>query len=222
MRLLDLFCCAGGASVGYSRAGFEVVGVDSKPQKNYPFEFHQADAIQFVLEHGHEFDAIHASPPCQASSNMSKGTNAGKLDQYEQLIPQTRAALEQTGKPFVIENVEGADMRKDLILCGDMFDLQVIRHRYFELNWPCAQPEHKTDWRKHKGRVSGFRHGEWFQGPYFAVYGRGGGKGSPQQWQDAMGIHWTHLQREISQMLPPAYCEYIGGQLLHFLNNFTV
>src|SRR4051812_19572514 len=105
MRLLDLYCCAGGASVGYDRAGFkDIVGVDISPQPNYPFEFHQGDAIEFVKEHGHEFDFIHASPPCQASSLISRGTNAGKFD-YEQLIPETRAALEATGKPFCIENV---------------------------------------------------------------------------------------------------------------------
>lgn len=211
MKLIDLFCCAGGASVGYERAGFtEITGVDIVPQKNYPFDFVQADALEYIKEHGHEYDFIHASPPCQASSLISKGTNAERLEQYQQLIPETRAALEATGKPYCIENVQGAEMRRDLTLCGEYFGLGVIRHRWFELNWQCEQPPHM----KHRGRVAGLRHGVWYEGPYFAVYGRGGGKGSPQQWQQAMDIHWTHLQRELAEMLPPAYCEYIGKQWL--------
>lgn len=103
VRLLDLFCCSGGASVGYSRAGFEVVGVDIEPQPDYPFEFHQSDAIEFVKEHGHEFDFIHASPPCQSQSAITKGTNKGRV--YPDFIPETRAALDALGKPYVIENV---------------------------------------------------------------------------------------------------------------------
>lgn len=102
---MDLFCGAGGCSMGYHRAGFEVVGVDLHPQKRYPFEFHQADAIKFCREHGHEFDAIHASPPCQAHSAL-RALQKGKV--YPDLIPATRAAVAATGKPYVIENVPGA------------------------------------------------------------------------------------------------------------------
>ena len=90
-RLLDLFCGAGGASAGYHRAGFDVVGVDINPQPNYPFEFHQADALDYLAGHGMGFDAIHASPPCQASTALTKGTNRGR--EYPQLIPATRALL---------------------------------------------------------------------------------------------------------------------------------
>ena len=132
MRLLDLFCCAGGAGMGYSRAGFDVVGVDIAPQPRYPFEFIQAEAIEYVKAHGHEYDAIHASPPCQASSALTKGTNRGRI--YEDLIPQTRAALGASGRPYVIENVQGSDLRRDATLCGEMFGLAVIRHRYFEVS----------------------------------------------------------------------------------------
>lgn len=102
--------------MGYSRAGFEVVGVDIAPQPRYPFAFKQAEAIEYVKAHGHEYDAIHASPPCQASSALTKGTNRGRI--YEDLIPQTRAALEATGRPYVIENVQGSGLRRDATLCG--------------------------------------------------------------------------------------------------------
>src|SRR5690606_31607000 len=126
MRLLDLFCCEGGAAVGYHRAGFDVVGVDleGKFAKRYPFEFHQGDALEFVKERGHEFDAIHASPPCQG---YSRG-NAGRETKWPKLIPATRDALAATGKPYVIENVKdaGPEMVDPVGLCGCMFDLSTI------------------------------------------------------------------------------------------------
>lgn len=208
-RLLDLFCGAGGAGRGYADAGFEVVGVDINPQPNYPFEFHQADALSFPLE---GFDAIHASPPCQASSALTKGTNRGR--EYPQLIPATRDRLHATGMPYVLENVQGSDLRRDLTLCGEMFGLAVIRHRYFELGrWTMAAPAHVP----HRGRVAGMRHGEWFTGPYFAVYGDGGGKGTVAQWQAAMGIDWTNVRREIAEAIPPAYTRFVGAQLFDLL-----
>ena len=208
-RLLDLFSGAGGAGTGYSRAGFEVVGVDIAPMPNYPFEFHQGDAIEYLMEHWREFDAVHASVPCQASCTLTKGTNKGR--QYPQLIPATRDALDLTGLPYVIENVQGSQLRRDLTLCGEMFGLAVIRHRYFELGrWTAVAPAHKA----HRGRVAGMRHGEWFTGPYFAVYGEGGGKGSVAEWQAAMGITWTADRHEIAEAIPPAYAEHIGAQLI--------
>lgn len=208
-RLLDLFSCAGGAGMGYHRAGFDVVGVDINPQPNYPFEFHQGDALAFLAEHGHEFDAIHASPPCQSSTALTKGTNKGRL--YPNLIPATRELLASFTVPTVIENVQGSDLRRDLTLCGEMFGLGVIRHRYFEVsNVEVVQPAHQ----KHRGRVAGYRHGEWFTGPYFAVYGEGGGKGTVSQWQQAMGIDWTNVRKEIAEAIPPSYTEHIGRQLL--------
>jgi hypothetical protein len=208
LRILDLFCGAGGAAVGYHRAGFEVVGVDIVHQPNYPFEFHQGDARDYVAEHWREFDAIHASPPCQSSSALTKGTNKGK--EYPDFIPETRRLLRATGLPTVIENVAGAAIRKDIRLCGEMFDLGVLRHRFFECDrWTPVHMEH----RKHRGRVAGYRHGEWFQGPYFAVYGEGGGKGTVAQWQTAMGIDWTDVRLEIAEAIPPAYTEFLGQQL---------
>ncbi|QBP33365.1 DNA methyltransferase [Gordonia phage BrutonGaster] len=214
--LLDLFCCAGGAAMGYHRAGFRVIGVDIEDQPNYPFEFHQGDALEFLdalPRQGHGLAAIHTSPPCQASSTLTKGTNRGRF--YLNLIPETRELLSEFDIPTVIENVQGADMRRDLTLCGEMFGLSVIRHRYFEVrNFGVEQPEHK----KHRGRVAGYRHGEWFDGPYFAVYGEGGGKGTVAQWQKAMGIDWTSVRKEIAEAIPPAYTEYVGGQIMATIN----
>ena len=235
-KLLDLFSGAGGAAVGYHRAGFEVYGVDLNPMLNYPFPFWQADALKVLATlnaGGHvsfvgpglrmferlclaDFDVIHASPPCQASSALTKGTNAGR--EYPQLIPATRAALLATGLPTVMENVQGSDLRRDLTLCGEMFDLRVIRHRYFEVSFPVTQPKHIA----HRGRVAGMRHGEWFTGPYFAVYGDGGGKGTVTQWQTAMGIGWTNVRKEIAEAIPPAYTEWLGAQLLAHIESEAV
>lgn len=227
LRILDLFCGAGGASVGYNRAGFEVVGIDVNHQANYPFHFIRDDAIEFlkamlrggVCYNGEkwlklaDFDAIHASPPCQSSSALTKGTNAGKWE-YPDFIPETRRLLDLTGKPYIIENVQGSAVRRDMVLCGEMFGLAVIRHRYFELgNWTAQAPQHI----KHRGRVAGMRHGVWYTGPYFAVYGDGGGKGTIKQWQDAMEMPWTRVRKEIAEAIPPAYTEYIGKELTHYL-----
>ena len=207
-RLLDLYCGAGGAGVGFHRAGFDVVGVDIAPQPDYPFEFHQGDALDFLTDHGHEFDARHASPPCQASCALTKGTNKGRA--YLNLIPATREALAAFDGPSVIENVQGADIRRDLTLCGEMFGLGVIRHRYFELSgFTAAQPKH----RKHRGRVAGYRHGQWYEGPYVAVYGDGGGKGTVSEWQTAMGIDWTGDRKSIAEAIPPAYSLFVGLHL---------
>jgi hypothetical protein len=211
-RVLDLFCGAGGAGMGYHRAGFEVVGVDLNPQPNYPFEFHQGNALEWIIRYGSEFDLRHASPPCQASTALTRGTNKGRV--YPQLIPATRELLKLTGLPYVIENVQGADVRRDLTLCGEMFGLEVIRHRYFEIDGFTAHaPKHVP----HRGRVAGWRHGHHFDGPYFAVYGDGGGKGTVAEWQRAMGIDWTDKRLELAEAIPPAYTQHIGAQLLTHL-----
>ncbi len=139
--LLDLFCGGGGAAMGYSRAGFtEIVGVDNQPQKNYPFEFVQADALEYLTEHGHEFDAIHASPPCQGYSIM-RNLPWLRDKEYPLLIDPVRELLEATGKPWVIENVMGAHLPAGW-LCGTMFGLPFYRHRAFETNWFWMQPGH--------------------------------------------------------------------------------
>jgi DNA (cytosine-5)-methyltransferase 1 len=211
--LLDLFCGAGGAGEGYRRAGFEIVGVDIVPQLDYPGTMVIANALDYVADNWRRFDAIHASPPCQASSTLTKGTNKGR--EYAQLIPETRRLLHATGLPTVIENVQGSDLRRDLTLCGEMFGLGVIRHRYFELGggFAAAQPAHKP----HRGRVRGWRHGVYHDGPYLAVYGEGGGKGSVSEWQEAMGIDWTDDRKAIAEAIPPAYSHYIGERLMTHL-----
>lgn len=210
--LLDLFCGAGGATKGYQNAGFHVIGVDLHPQPNYcGDEFYQGDAFDmfYRVARVRPIRAVHASPPCQASTALTKGTNKGR--EYPQLIPATRQMLAPLGIPTVIENVQGSDLRRDLTLCGEMFGLGVIRHRYFEISHATVpQPAHKP----HRGRVAGYRHGQWFEGPYFAVYGDGGGKGSVAQWQTAMGIDWTSVRKEIAEAIPPAYTEHIGQQLV--------
>lgn len=225
--VLDLFCCAGGASWGYHLAGFDVVGVDIAPQPNYPFPFARADAMDTLsrlLDGGTitverrvfrltDFVAVHTSPPCQASSALTKGTNKGR--EYPQLIPETRRLLAATGLPTVLENVQGADVRRDLTLCGEMFELGVIRHRYFELGGGLfvPQPEHVP----HRGRVRGWRHGTYHDGPYVAVYGDGGGKGSVAEWRNAMGIHWTNVRAEIAEAIPPAYTRHVGEHLMNLV-----
>jgi len=213
MRLLDLFCGAGGAAMGYHRAGFdEIVGIDIEPQPDYPFKFWQLDAIYAASDWDLTlFDLVHASPPCQAHSALTKGTNHGR--QYPDLIGTLRDALTvESDTPFIIENVAGAPIRKDLLLCGEMFGLSVIRHRYFEYNNGIEAPY--APHVKHRGRVRGWRHGQYYDGPYLAVYGDGGGKGTVTEWQEAMGIDWTENRKSIAEAIPPAYTEYIGQQFL--------
>lgn len=207
--ILDPFSGAGGSAKGWKEAGFKVVGVDKYPQPDYAGDdFIQGDAIDAILKYGKLFHFIGASPPCQTSSALTKGTNRGRV--YPRLILATRVALMQTGRPWIIENVPGAPIRRDLMLCGEMFDLRVLRHRFFEFfGITVAQPRHKP----HRGRVAGYRHGEWHDGPYFAVYGDGGGKGSVEQWQDAMGIGWTSARKSIAEAIPPAYTRFIGERI---------
>lgn len=233
MKILDLFCGAGGAGKGYMDARFVIYGVDIEPQPDYPGAFHQGDAISvlstliggasvaFTHPGGRieqvtiaEFDAIHASPPCQASSALTKGTNKGR--EYLNLIPATRALLALHDKPTVIENVQGSDLRRDLTLCGEMFGLGVIRHRYFECSGFTALP---TPHQAHRGRVAGWRHGVFYEGVYRQVYGQGGGKGTVAEWQVAMGIDWTSNRKSIAEAIPPAYTRFIGGQIMGRLNS---
>ncbi|MFC9240903.1 DNA methylase [Streptomyces decoyicus] len=214
-RLLAAFCGVGGDTTGYQRAGFHVTGVDLAPQPRYVGDqFHQGDAIEFIREHGHEYDVIHAGPPCQFDCTLTAGTNAAKRSGYPDLLEPTRAALESTGRPYVIEQPPGRAakrMRVDVTLCGEMFGLAVIRHRNFELgHWAAAKPAH----RPHRGRVAGMRHGVWHKGPYYAVYGEGGGKGTVAQWQQAMVIDWTDVRKEIAEAIPPAYGQWLGTRFL--------
>jgi len=208
-RLLDLFCGAGGAAMGYHRAGFEVVGVDIKLQPHYPFEFRQADAMTYSLE---GFDAIHASPPCQAHTALKTAWNA---KQHPDLLTPTLERLRAVTTPWVVENVPGAPMHRHLVLCGTMFGLgvgqaEMRRHRWFETNWPvpvlrlpCAHRQrpitigiygqHRRDRRRNVQT-------------FFSV----------EDGRQAMGIDWM-TGDELSQAVPPAYTEYIGCWLLKAL-----
>jgi len=212
MRLLDLFCGAGGAGMGYHRAGFEVVGVDIKFQKNYPFEFHCADAFEYLEQFCQNFDVIHVSPPCQGFSDLKKMHNA---KHHADLLTPMREALKVLGKPYIIENVEGSPMFNYFTLCGSMFNLgtetaELRRHRRFEMTQPPLMiPPHIHGT---KSRVIG-------------VYG-GHGRDrrrkvntqdfSTDERREAMGIDWMN-GRELSQAIPPAYTEWIGQQLLKAL-----
>lgn len=141
-KLLDLFCKQGGAGLGYHLAGYEVVGVDIEAQPKYPFAFRQADALTFLHEHHNEFDAFHASPPCQA---FSKTKNLGGHEYADLLEPIRSALLRLAGaRPWVIENVPGADLRSPVMVCGSMFHgKQVYRHRLFETSFPVTVPAHR-------------------------------------------------------------------------------
>lgn len=208
-RILDLFCGLGGASVGYHRAGFDVVGVDIKAQPDYPFAFIEADALGVLSGRSQrDFDAIHASPPCQRDAAITRGTNKHLREQYPDLYPAVRDLLDATGLPYVIENPAA---RADVVLCGEQFGLGVIRHRNFELGgWAMSRPAHL----KHRGRVRGWRHGTYYDGPYVAAYGNGGGKATVAELREAMGINWSTDRAQLVEAIPPAYTEHIGRALL--------
>jgi DNA (cytosine-5)-methyltransferase 1 len=210
MKLLDLFCGAGGAAMGYHRAGFDqIVGVDIEPQPKYPFEFVQADALEYLLAQGQEFDLVHASPPCQAYSRL-KGLASSD---HPELIEPTREILVGSGKPYVIENVPGAPLVNPITLCGSMFGLQLIRHRLFEckpaiwfVTMSCAC---KGLFTNADNEVSSFENGA----TAISVVGHN------FKLDDAkmvMGIDWMNRE-ELAQAIPPAYTEWIGKEMMQCL-----
>ena len=200
--------------MGYHRAGFDVVGVDIENRARYPFEFIQADAIDYVRAHGHEFDAIHASPPCQPFS-ISKHTHSV---QHPDFLEATRDALIASGKPYVIENVVGAPMVDPLLLCGSMFglratdldgeELELRRHRLFESNVFLMAPGTCN----HSDRLVG---GVYLGGPMQRdkTDKRGGYTPKRTVQAELMGIDWASGYG-LTRAIPPAYTEWIGGQLL--------
>lgn len=211
--LLDLFSCAGGAAMGYHRAGFDVVGVDVEPQPNYPFEFHQGDALELLpqLLVDRQFAAVHASPPCQDHSSLS---SVAGLHGTGWLLEATLAQFDQLDVPWVVENVVGPSVTMNgwwFMLCGSMFGLRVRRHRRFGASFLVMPPpcDHKT------------------QGTPLGIYGHGGpeepgvrpsghhrvAKAASRDWSELMGMPWASPV-EVGQAIPPAYTEFIGVQLL--------
>lgn len=234
-RLLDLYCCAGGASVGYHRAGFDVTGVDHKRMPRYPYTFHRDDALDYLDAHGHEYDAIHASPPCQAFT-VAKHMKPDELlpDQldivaehtpprgHRDLVGPTRDALIALGKPWVIENVPYAPLINPITLCGSHFELRAVdvdgtllqlrRHRLFESSVRLVSPglcRHDPVIRT----ASVYGHGgTWDRA---AQLGGGGGYVPPDSVCAALlGIDWHTDKRELSESIPPAYTQYVGAQIM--------
>lgn len=207
MRLLDLFCGAGGAAVGYQRAGFEVTGVDDQDQPSYPFRFIKADFMD-VIDYARDFDVIHASPPCQAYS-ITKSIRGGSV--HLKLIDDVRGHFGRLGKPLVIENVIGAPLINPILLCGTMFGLRVFRHRLFECeSYLLLAPSHNG----HDGTTGahrGYSTARSGRNGFLCVAGHNFERGAGER---AMGIDWMRSRRELAQAIPPAYTEYIGRQLL--------
>ena len=207
MLALDLFCGAGGASRGIYNAGFdEIVGVDNKPMPNYPYEFFQEDAVEFMESGLEAFDFIWASPPCQAYSWSSKGRrNEGY--EYADLVELTRHYLKESGKPYIIENVVGAPLLDPVVLCGTMFpELKVFRHRLFESNidlvveMKCEHKGHEVKKRRTDTHCD-----------FFTVAGHW--VGTSNEWSNAMGIDWMK-KSELAQAIPPVYSEYLTQQII--------
>ena len=240
MRLLDLFCGEGGAAAGYIAAGWTVHGVDLKGSagNRYPgSDFVQTDALGFLMKYGHEYDAIHASPPCQGYTIATAGNPAARA-KHVRLIAATRELLKLTGKPWVIENVEqaGRQMVDPILLCGRMFGLSAMdadgtplvldRHRLFESNVPLTAPAHPRHGREQVGGVyGGSRRAKRLPGEtlaeiaprdrYAARVERGGGyvPRSVEVRQQLLGIDWM-TSKGMEESIPPVYAQHVGMQLL--------
>lgn len=224
-RLLDLFCCEGGAAVGYERAGFEVVGVDLEQRfaKRYPFEFHAADALGWLdamLRDPYHFDAVHASPPCQ---HASAGTRASAdRSRYPKLIEPVRERLEALGLPYVIENVAGSALRNPLVLCGTEFGLTTVdedgtplemwRHRHFESN-VLLHGNGGCQHGRYAKQVAGSYGGARRDKREAREIRKGGYVPAKHVQERLLGIHWM-TEHGLHQSVPPSYTEHIGRQLL--------
>lgn len=211
-RILDMYCCAGGAGMGYHLAGFDVVGVDLVWRKRYPFIQIQGDCLALTQQFLRQFDAIHASPPCQHHTAMKTMPDARE---HADLIPPTRAMLKASGLPYIIENVMGAPLIDPVVLCGSMFGLgakgaQLQRHRQFETNFPLEAPgpcQHRS--------------------PTIGIYGEGCrdsrrkyDKTIPEftvrEGREAMEMPWASIA-ELCEAIPPAYTQHIGYALKRHL-----
>lgn len=225
-RLADLCSGAGGAAVGYARAGFEVVGVDLRRQPEYPFEFHRGDALRFSLR---GFDAVHASPPCQGWTPPVLASKALHLfPPHADLVGPMREKLEASGLPYVIENVPRAPVRRDVRLCGSAFGLGVVRHRVFELGrWTVDEDPPPCDGCRNAIR----------EGRAITVAGNGGGLGLEtarkfrahrfpglsivDSYRRALGIDHVTNTHNLAEAIPPAFTEWIGRRLLAHLGAST-
>lgn len=227
--LLDAYCGGGGCYRGYARAGWVVVGVDNDPARlrEYPGPHFKGDALEYIYEYGHMFDAIHASPDCRG---YSRGTAAlpNRLDRYDRQIAAVRDVLEGTGRPYVIENVNDArpELVDPVLLCGRMFGLEATdtdgtplvldRHRLFETNWPLMQPEHP----KHDRRlqVAGVYGGARRDKDEARLVRRGGYVPPDVDVLGALlGIEGMS-EAALFKAIPPAYTEWIGLHLLDWVN----
>ena len=212
MRLLDLFCGAGGAAVGYHRAGFsEIVGVDIKPQPRYPFRFVQGDAIKYLSDNWVKFDVFHASPPCQRWSIGNRPQRSA--EKHHDFIAPTRRWFRGIRRPWVIENVRLAPMENAILLCGTMFDLKVFRHRLFESKHLLLAPAHS----RHDGSTGAHRGYSTLRSGRNGFICVAGHNFEFQAAADAMRIDWMKARWELAEAIPPAYTEYIGRQLLAYL-----
>lgn len=207
LRLLDLFCAAGGAGKGYADAGFEVVGVDINRQPNFPFAFIQQDCLTLEPAFLRSFDAIHASPPCQAHTRKTATWGRARVHwpDHQDLIPQTRDMLKASGVPYVIENVVGAPVKASLMLCGTMFGLRITKHRLFETSFPVSMPAHGCDHRD--------------------VFNPWQGKGrTADEFRAAQGTPWiptgggasrkAGVTGDLYNAIPPAFTKWIGDALM--------
>lgn len=194
LTALDLFCCQGGASQGLAAAGFRVVGVDIKPQPNYPFPFIQADALS-VVHRG--FNFVWASPPCQAHTRAQRIQN----NEHPELIAPIRELLRRMGVPYCIENVVGAPLKNPIMLCGNMFGLQTYRHRLFECSFPINEPAHEEHEAPNRKMGRPVRDGEMMH-----IVGNFSGVDRARK---IMGTHWMNRDG-LREAIPPAYAEYIG------------
>lgn len=212
-RVLDLCCCAGGATRGYQDAGFHVTGVDIEKQPNYCGDmFVRADAIEYVYTHGHRFDFIHASPPCQAYTPLNA---YNKLD-YPDLVAPMRAALLSTGRPFVIENVPQAPLKDAITLCGPMFGLRVYRHRAFEPSphFALTAPPHPA----HVARCARNGYPPTAERPFMTITGGRHSEAWRQTAAKVMGVPWTRTIREVCEAIPPAYTYHVARAALAHLH----
>jgi site-specific DNA-cytosine methylase len=223
VKLLDLFCCCGGISKGYHDSGFECTGIDINDNHKYPYNFIHSDVFKLPISFFEQFDLIHASPPCQGYLLNRRNDESDKYSSIRH-IDKVRDILLKTGKPFVIENVVGSPLRKDLMLCGEMFGLKLIRHRIFEIHgFTVMQPPHL----KHKLSVKdgtavavwsgGIKPGFWGnkqKEKEYKEYRKTLKKHDIIDWQNAIGIDWVNDKNHLSQMIPPLYSKYIGLQFL--------